>query len=441
MAFFIVPMAQKYKYSDELVNVMGGSDVIIDVLKKKGVLGFIDKKLGARSARAEYSYGDAIVMWFVAVCRGARRLEHLYSHKESFIRHPRFNKFMSPDTLSYIFKELSVENKYIKKAIPQKRKGQPLKKLEDNIDISKSALYNEINCNDKMNDLLLDMAINLGLLKKGVYYTLDYDTTTIETKIRGSRKYYNGDGKKGYAPALALINNIPLVIENRNGDSNPAFNLTTTIEGILDLLKEKGILVNVVRVDRAGYIKAFTTSMQDRGIKYFTRPKSEVVDSNVGGVFNWKKVSFAKYDAIVGDTLFDFSGHEARMIIQDRGEEKMWGLLTNDMNISNADVVKTYNIRGDSENLFKYLKGDFCWELMPQRELKYNCVYLCVEAICFCIFTYIKRLFATKIKSVRSNMMLYNFIQNFMRIPTRWEEDELVFLNQLKDYTALSGFT
>lgn len=77
--------------------------------------------------------------------------------------------------------------------------------------------------------MLIDAALKLGRLEKGVPYILDYDTTDIQNKIKGSRKWYGGRGKRAYCLAVGMINKIPVFIENRNGDSNSSFNLTITL--------------------------------------------------------------------------------------------------------------------------------------------------------------------------------------------------------------------
>ena len=426
-------MSQKYSYNNEFVNTIGGGDVLIDVFKKQGILGFINKHLGSRSARAEYDYGEAIMMWFVSVCSGLRRGEHLYNYKENFKRHPRFNKFISPDTFYYMCKELAVKNKYYEKT--KKPKDEDIE--PHNYNTSKD---HEVNWNDKLTDLLIDTALKLGLIKQGVKYVLDYDTTIIKTKIKGSRPHYQGGGT-GYAPALALINNIPLVIENRNGDSNGSFHLTITIKKILSLLNKRGIIVDTVRVDGAGFNREFTNYMDEKGMKYFTRPHAKTVDNVMGDIFNWRTTTFRGYSMEIGDGLFDFGRGETRMIVERRRDGTKWGVITNDMEISDELAITLYAKRGDAENLFKDLKGHFGWNILPMRELNYNCVYLYIQALCFSMFTYMKRKFSKVMLRVRANMTLRTFRDKFMNIPTKWNGEELVFLSDLKDYIALSGFT
>ncbi|HXD92060.1 MAG TPA: transposase, partial [Bacteroidia bacterium] len=115
-------------------------------------------------------------------------------------------------------------------------------------------------------------------------------------------------------------------------------------------------------------------------------------------------------------------------------------VITNDMNMSNKDVVRFYCQRGDFENLFKDL-NQFSFDLLPMRTLSNNTVFLLTEALCYILFTFIKRLFAGVLKFVKRNMQLNTFIKQFMYVATKWNGDELIIFGGDKDYSPLSGFT
>lgn len=422
---------------------MGGSDILLDVLHKAGIFGFINKKLGKRSKRAEYSYSEGILMWFLSVCGGAKRLENVYNNKDRFKRNPRFNKFISPDTLSYMFKEISVKNDYYKKV--SKVKGE--KKLAsmhiDNADVKnhKKEDLNETNLNHKLNELLVDMALKTGLLKKGVKYTLDYDTTIIETTIHGSRKHYKGNGNTGYAPSLACINKIPLVIENRNGNTVSFFNIVSNVENIINMLTEKGILVEKIRIDAAGYNSLLTDMLNRKGIKFYIRARPKGLYDDLGDIFNWQTNTIYGQKMEIGDLYRPFGEWATRFIVAQKEDGGIWVIMTNDTTLDCKQAIKFYGMRGDAENLFKYLKGDFGWDLMAMRTLSHNTVYLCIQALCYQLYTFMIRKFAGVVNFVWNNMRLPTFIDKFMKVPTRWEGTDLVFCCTDKDYSGLAGFT
>lgn len=422
-------MSQVYKNNNDVVNSIGGGDVLMDVIKKEGFIGFITKILGKRSPRAEYSYAEAIIMWFVAVCSGAKRFENLYHHKETFKRHPRFNKFISPDTLSYMCKELSVKNIYVEKSV----QGKTVK--------TKRNISHEINNNQNLNRLLIRSALKLGLLKRGFKYILDFDTTTIVTKIRGGRTHFNSEGRRGYSPALAMINNIPVYIENRNGDSNGAFKLTQTIAEAINMLKEYGVNIGTVRVDAAAYSREFVSYCNANKMYFFTRAKNSKVVSLIGNVFNWTINKLrTKEKIMIGETHYDFYGNHTRMVIEQK-DKIFRGIVTNRQDITKEEVADIYTKRGDAENLFKYLKGDFGWNLLAMRTIEHNTVYLGLQAFCYLLYTFIVRRFSSVLKSVKRNMRLPTFFNKFMKTPTQWSGEVLVFLDNRQDYYLLSGFT
>ena len=75
------------------------------------------------------------------------------------------------------------------------------------------------------------------------------------------------------------------------------------------------------------------------------------------------------------------------------------------------------------------------------RNFKNNTVFLLIQALCYQLFTFIKRLFAGVLKFVRRNMTLKTFISVFMGVVTYWNNDELVFMTKKDDYVGLAGFT
>lgn len=435
-------MPYAYRYKKEFINALGGGDVLIDVLLKKGLDSHIDKMLGKRSARAEYKYSDGVLMWFIALCSGSKRMENVYNHKERFTKHPRFNKFISPDSLLYMFKELAVDNDYWHKKGHTKVSEESLKLTKEELAKVKSVdELHEINWNPKLNNLLVESALKLKLLQKGVKYTLDWDTTLIETKIRDSRIHYKKNGNTGYAPALGLINNIPLVIENRNGNSNGHFNVTYTIEKTIDLLNSKGIEVGKVRVDAAGFSQHLANMLNKRGINFYIRPRSNSTAIVMHDIFNWKQEFVNNAWVDVGDAPYMFGKFKTRMIVEKKLNGNNSGLITNDFEMSNDEAINFYAQRGDAENLFKNLKQDFGWDLLPMRSLKNNTVYFFIEAFCYQLYKYIVRMFAGKLNFVRSNMCLWTFIQVFMKVPTMWDGHDLIFCSSDKDYSPLAGFT
>ncbi len=430
-------MPQKYIPTNDKANSFGAGDIIVDVFQKRDILNYIDSYLGKRSPRAEYSYAEGILTWFIAQCRKGTRFENIYDLQEYLKRHPRFGKGMSPDTLLYMCKELAIPNQYY-----EKEKSEELAKK---IKAGKAFDSHEVNAIGWFNDFLIDIALKLGRLTKGEKYILDYDTTHIQTKIAGARKWYDGKGTKAYCPAVAMINKIPVYIENRNGDSNASFNLIANVEKVLDLLRSKGIVVELIRIDAAGFTKEFTEFANIKGLKYIIRAASPRVSKEKKFIKNWVEAKIKKSRPLVGDTVFHFGKDETRLVVKKVINEKAledekityWGLITNDFDRPSEEIIKLYEQRGDSENLFRDLKG-FGWKKLPMRNISHNTVYLYITALNYILYRFITKLFSSKMSNVWETMRLETFIAKFMGAVTKWEGDILLMPPR---YMILSGFT
>ena len=70
-----------------------------------------------------------------------------------------------------------------------------------------------------MNNLLVNLLVLTNQLNtNNKDYVLDYDNQFIPTDKYDSKRSYKK--AEGYFPGIASINNLPVYIENRNGNSN-----------------------------------------------------------------------------------------------------------------------------------------------------------------------------------------------------------------------------
>ena len=79
----------------------------------------------------------------------------------------------------------------------------------------------DFNTADKMNCLLVNALLATGQLKSGQEYDFDFDHQFIETEKYDAKPTY----KKflGYSPGVAVINDMIVGIENRDGNTNVRF--------------------------------------------------------------------------------------------------------------------------------------------------------------------------------------------------------------------------
>ncbi|MBI3517976.1 MAG: transposase [Bacteroidetes bacterium] len=394
------------------------------MLKKINFFKFIDKVLGQRSKRAEYKYSEALIMWFISFCSGGKRLENIKENSPALKNNPVLQKAISPDTISYIIKELSVPN-------TEKDKVAKSRYIKDTETIN---LPNEINNNERMNRFLIATSKQLGLLKVGVKYILDYDTTTIYTEIKGGRKIYDGKGSRGYAPALAVINNIPVYFENRNGDSSPKLNLTQTITDAIDMLSEFGIIVDTVRVDRAAFSGEFIKTMNKRNLKFVTRINDGIAIKKALEVSNWEVNK--NLNCQLASSNYHLDGSWSRIVVEKK-PEYIGGILTNIRDLSNEEIISLYRTRGDAENVFRSMKGEFGWKILAMRKLEHNSTYMMIQLFCFILFKYLVRKISAVLNFVSENMELKTFFVRFMRVVTNWARDTLKFKPDKRDFSPI----
>ncbi len=164
----------------------------------------IDKILGRRCSAFGYQYSEIIrSLMCVYFCGGScvEDVSNLLARHLS--QHPHL-RTCSSDTILRAIVELAQEN-----VTYTSDKGKD---------------YNFNTC-DKMNELLLEALLHTGQLALGVLYTLDFDHQYIETeKYDATRTYKKFDG---YSPGVAVINDVIVGIENRDGNTNVKFHQRT----------------------------------------------------------------------------------------------------------------------------------------------------------------------------------------------------------------------
>lgn len=98
---------------------------------------------------------------------------------------------------------------------------------------------------------------------------------------------------------------------------------------------------------------------------------------------------------------------------------KCFTILTNAKDLSDIEVIETYNVRGAVEHNFDQLKNDFNWSHLPSSEMKSNTVFMILMTILRHLYTaFVEDL--SRITSLPQTSRLKAFIYHFVTCPARW---------------------
>ena len=181
----------------------------------------IDSTLGLRSKVYGYQYSEIIRSLMCVYFCGGSCVEDVTSHlMEALCLHPPL-RTCSADTILRAIRELTTPN------------------LTYRSDSGKSY---DFNVASDLNNLLVNALLATGQLLPDNEYDFDFDHQFIETEKYDAKPTY----KKftGYSPAVAIISDHIVSIENRNGNANARFHQQDTLERQLT-----GIHVDSVRMD------------------------------------------------------------------------------------------------------------------------------------------------------------------------------------------------
>ncbi len=375
----------KIKHSSQNITPFGGLNFIDSLFKQKKLPAFIDKTLGFRNYRAKYAYSDIVFSLLNnSLCNG-EFVSDLKYLKEKITE--KLQDFIpSHDTIEYAFQELKIPNRVI---------------------VTPDNIVHEINQNKNINNLLLGVCVKLNLLKPEVKdYTLDFDNVVLDNDKQDSKTSYKMT--KAYHPCFANIGNRTVYFENRNGNTPAKYAQKEALENCFNNLKNNNISVKSFRADSASYQKEVIAFLE-QNIKHFyiRNVTSAGFRSICVNEKNWENIEINYENKEVASIKFKpFQGEKEYRIVVTRSkinknettlfpEENYtyYGIITNDLEIKNLDLIKFYNKRGnDSENNNKNLLNDFNIHRLPFMDLDTNTVYIGIMVVCSNIFEWIKHI-------------------------------------------------
>lgn len=389
-------MLQKMKGQ---VTSFGGIHLVHEQVMAKKIPQLITEALGKRSANAVYRYSDLLLSrCYTAFCGGDCAEDINYVRKT--FSHLKGLKVPSPDTILNMETALST----------------PAREL-----ISSGGSRNKININERLNGLLVKTALHLDVLNAECKdYCLDFDHQFIACEKYDTTYSYKKE--RGYFPGVASIENVPVYIEGRNGNSSVKFKQLDTFKRIFGLLGDNNIKPARCRMDSGSYIKEVCDYLHGRSVKFYIRAeRSDELLFNASMSNEWKGITmgFNKYQTCSIEHRFGEHVHrivcyrwanKTRQISAITGDANNYlFLITNDKEWDEKTIIEFYNQRGNSERLFDIQNNDFNWNKLPHSFLEQNTVYLIVMAICHVMYKWIIRVISKTCDFLQPHYRLKKF--------------------------------
>src|SRR5699024_4708841 len=139
--------------------------------------------------------------------------------------------------------------------------------------------------------------------------TLDYDNQFIATdKFDAKRSYKKEDG---YFPGIASIDNYPVYIENRNGNSQVKYKQAETLKRVFRNLDNKGIKVKYGRMDCGSFSKEIIDVVERNTEHFYIRAqRSGNLYSQILENKEWEKVEIGTHQYEIASIKYTPFGQE-----------------------------------------------------------------------------------------------------------------------------------
>ena len=324
-------------------------------------------------------------------------------------RHPTL-RTCSADTILRAIEELTCKNNTYKSA---------------------SGKSYDFNTADKMNCLLIKALLATGQLKSGQEYDFDFDHQFIETEKYDAKPTY----KKflGYSPGVAVINDMIVGIENRDGNTNVRFNQKETLERIFKRLEASEIYISRARMDCSSCSEEIVDMVEAHCRHFYIRANrcSSFYDS-MFALTGWKTVEINGIEFELNSILVEkWKGKPYRLVIQRQrridgyldiweGEYTYRCILANDYKSSARDIVEFYNLRGGKERIFDDMNNGFGWNRLPKSFMAQNTVFLLMTALIRNFYKAIMQRLKTREFGLRATSRIKTFVFKFISVPAKW---------------------
>ena len=370
----------------------------------------IDKVLGLRCTSYGYQYSEIVGSQSSVYFCGGDCVEDVTSHLMPHLSlHPTI-RTCSSDTILRGISELATANTTY---------------------VSDTGKSYDFNTATKLNRLLVKALMNTGQLVSGESYDLDFDHQFIQTEKYDAKMTY----KKftGYSPGVAVIGDLIVGIENRDGNANVRFHQQDTLERIFSNLEQNDIHVRRARMDCGSCSREIVETVEKHSEHFYIRANrcGSLYDSLLA-LRGWKREVINGIEYELNSIITEkWEGMAYRLVIQRErrmgGEQDLWEgeytyrcILTNDYTSTNRGIVEFYNLRGGKERIFDDLNNGFGWARLPKSFMAENTVFLLLTAIIRNFYKFLMDRLDAKAFGLRKCSRIKAFVFKFTSVPAKW---------------------
>ena len=370
----------------------------------------IDNALGLRCTSFGYQYSEILGSLSSVYFCGGDCVEDVTSHLMPHLSLDPTLRTCSSDTILRGISELATANTtYIS-------------------DTGKSYAFNTA---PKLNSLLVKALVNTGQLVSGESYDMDFDHQFIETEKHDAKMTY----KKftGYSPGVAVIGDLVVGIENRDGNANVRFHQQDTLERIFSNLERNGIHTKRARMDCGSCSREIVEAIERHSEHFYIRANrcASLYDSLLA-LRGWQREEINGIEYELNSIITEkWEGKAYRLVIQRErrvdGNLDLWEgeytyrcILTNDYTSTNREIVEFYNLRGGKERIFDDMNNGFGWARLPKSFMAENTVFLLLTALIRNFYKFLMDRLDTKAFGLKKNSRVKAFVFRFISVPAKW---------------------
>lgn len=421
--------------SAEKITAFGGFNFCFNSFRQSGLAQLIDRHLGERVETAGFSYSEIMANQMGIFLCGGDCAEDINEHLREPLHQVKGMSVCSASTILRGIKELSCESTQVINPA--------------------SGVTHKFNINAPLNELMLGALRETGQLKTGTKYDLDYDNQVIATEKWDAARTYNSC--YGYQPGVASIDNMPVYIEGRGGNSQAKYQQEETLGRAFQHLRDHQVTIGRFRGDSASYQQEVVQVVEANCERFYIRAKrSGKMLRHIGALsdddwtpirLEWQKMDVAEipWTPFNADTTYRLIVSRIKRADDQAdvfsGQAYTWrAILTNDRVSSPEQILAFYNKRGDSERTFDVMNNDFGWSKLPCSFLSENTAFMILTAIIANFYRYIIGLYSERIPWLKATFRLKKFIFRFITVAAKWIKTGRRYVLKLytpKDYSPL----